>query len=321
MPDGAYACPAETAKAAEQLRNLADMVPAARDIAHGLSRRGGGGASGKPGSRLPLDLMATAKLDAVGNELGGWVRHIVEQRGVYPARVPPGLDVLVPAARFLSEHLEWMRHRPEVDEFLTDIDACARIVAGIARGPSEQRFLGPCGALASEIDKIIDTYGEDPAVGLIARRCEGDVYAREGAQHGRCRICGAEWSTAERRAWLDVEVRQRAFCRTDIEDAYGIKANTVTTWWLRGKLKAYWITDAGLHAEWVELKPDPALKGSALARRKAEIEAEHKARGTKVFYLADVLELAAGDAARREEARATRARRAAVKAEEASDAA
>ncbi len=81
-PDG-YACADETRKAAEQLRQLADMLPAARDVAHGLSRRGGGGnASGKPGSQIPIDLTAMAKLDAVQGELTTLARHIAETRGV-----------------------------------------------------------------------------------------------------------------------------------------------------------------------------------------------------------------------------------------------
>jgi hypothetical protein len=81
-PDG-YVCVAETAKAAEQLTALADMVPAARAVAHRLgSTQGHGNGSGKPGSTLPLDLGATARLDAVMNALGGWVRLISEQRGL-----------------------------------------------------------------------------------------------------------------------------------------------------------------------------------------------------------------------------------------------
>lgn len=81
-PDG-YACVTETRKAAEQLRQVVDMLPAARDVAHGLSRRGGGGSTtGKPGSQIPIDLTAMAKLDAVQGELTTWARHIAETRGV-----------------------------------------------------------------------------------------------------------------------------------------------------------------------------------------------------------------------------------------------
>jgi hypothetical protein len=80
-PDG-YACSSCAYRAGDQLHELADMVGAARDIAHGFAHRGTGGSSGKPGSRLPLDLGATAKLDAVQAELTTWARHISETRGV-----------------------------------------------------------------------------------------------------------------------------------------------------------------------------------------------------------------------------------------------
>lgn len=81
-PDG-YACANCAYRAGDQLHETADMAPAARDVAHRTSRRGGGGGgSGKPGSSLPLDLGATAKLDAVLAELTTWARHIAETRGV-----------------------------------------------------------------------------------------------------------------------------------------------------------------------------------------------------------------------------------------------
>jgi hypothetical protein len=82
MADSAYACTAETTRAAEQLGQIGDMLPAARDVAHGLSRRAGGSATGKPGSRLPLDLGATSRLDKVQNQLTTWARHVSETRGV-----------------------------------------------------------------------------------------------------------------------------------------------------------------------------------------------------------------------------------------------
>jgi hypothetical protein len=80
-PD-AYACPSCSGKAAAQLRDVIDMVPAARDIAHGFAHRTGGGSTGKPGSRLPFDLGATARLDGVQAALTTLARMIAETRGV-----------------------------------------------------------------------------------------------------------------------------------------------------------------------------------------------------------------------------------------------
>jgi hypothetical protein len=293
MADQAYACQACADKAAEQLRTIVDMTPAARDVAHGQSRRsGGGGASGKPESRLPFDLGATSKLDAVQGELTGWVRHVAEERGLImsPGWPAKGSDLIVEAAEWLLGHLGWLRHRQEVSEALSGIAAAARIVAGIARGPAAQRFLGPCGAgtieckvcQSTDIDHHRDCDMTCPHKFIPGSPCEGDVYAREGGSVGRCRTCGAEVSTAERQAWLDGEVRSRAFRASEIANAYGVNVKTIRSWAARGHL----------------------------------IEHGHDRDGHPLYPVGDVLDLAAADAARRETERAKRERRAATRATE-----
>lgn len=82
MAEMAYACPLCATQAAQNLSEVAETTPAARDVARGLSSRQGSGGSGKPGSRLPLDLGATARLDAVQATLTSWARHVAETRGV-----------------------------------------------------------------------------------------------------------------------------------------------------------------------------------------------------------------------------------------------
>jgi hypothetical protein len=186
-----------------------------------------------------------------------------------------GEDPIVVAARYLAENVEWLRHRPEVDEVYAAIEACARVVRGIVRGPSEQRFLGPCGATVLLVDAADDEFEYE------SEPCEGDVYARDGASTGRCRACGAEVSTAQRQAWLDAEVRSHAYTAAEIAAAYPIKANTIRQWLSRGLLV-----------------PHGELGGRPL------------------LNLGDVLDLAAGDAARRETARNERERRKAVRESE-----
>jgi uncharacterized protein YjcR len=112
-------------------------------------------------------------------------------------------------------------------------------------------------------------------VGTARPTCEGDVYARDGAASGRCRTCGAEVDTAERQAWLDAEVRSRAFRAAHIAEAYGIRPNTIRKWAERGKLTAHG-TDRD---------------------------------GRPLYNVGDVLDLAVADAARRETRRNERERR------------
>jgi hypothetical protein len=262
MADSAYACTAETTRAAEQLGQIGDMLPAARDVAHGLSRRAGGGnTAGKPGSRLPFDLGATSRLDTVQVALTAHVDHIGTTRGIPRPWFTDHEDPIAAAARWLTDHLEWMRHHEDADRFLADIDVCARIVAGIARGPAAQKYLGPCGAVPPLEDDF--DFVSDP--------CEGDVYARETASVGRCRLCGAEVSTDARRAWLDAEVRSRAFRAVEISRAYNINIKTIRSWINRGQLIAH---------------------------------------GDGLYNVGDVLDLAAADAARKASDQARRARRA-----------
>lgn len=196
-------------------------------------------------------------------------------------------DPITAAARFLAQHLEWMRHRTEAAEFLADVEACARIIRGIARGPAEQKYLGPCGAERQYMTDI-DT--------IVVDDCDGDVYAYRGAQHGTCRTCNATVTTTEREAWLDGEVRQHAFTARAIADAHAINVKTIRTWATRPRpdtgepqLKSYYRTEEGLVAPWV-----------------APPEGEIRER---LHYVGDVLDLAAADAARRAEQQAKRARR------------
>lgn len=279
MAEMAYACPLCATQAAQKLSEVAEVTPAARDVATGQSSRPGGGGSGKPGSRLPFDLGATARLDAVANSLGGWVRIVTEERGVYPAPLPPGFDTIPHAARFLAEHLEWFRHREFVDEYLTDVDACLRVVRGIARGPAEQKYLGPCGAWRDH-DAVCDG-GDDPSCDC-PEVCDGDMYGRAGATTGSCRTCGAQVDQGERRAWLDGEVRQRAFTAKEIADAYGINVKNIRSW--------------------AADRPETGHYARLFAKA-------WDGDGRPLYNVGDVLDLAAADAARRESRRAERERR------------
>jgi hypothetical protein len=154
-------------------------------------------------------------------------------------------DPIVILARWLAGHVEWMRHRPEAAEFLSAMHGCAGVVRGLARGPSEQRYLGPCGAYVwhkpscrhtapvghvLRCDCWCHSGDHDPRI------CDGDMYARRGSDRGSCRACGATVATAERLAWLDAEVRSHAFRASEIANAYGIPVKTIRTWAERGLL-------------------------------------------------------------------------------------
>lgn len=216
-------------------------------------------------------------------------------------------DPIIAAARFLQAHLDWLRHRSatEIQECFADIAAAARVVAGIARGPSEQKYLGPCGAIGPGPKPCCEIHNEhcEPPGDLccyecteaahdmfpiphadgsrcVLAPCDGDVYGRPDAATGTCRTCGATVNQEQRRIWLDEEVRAYAYTPSEITQAYPeIKRNTINQWASRGRLTAH----------------------------------GHDGNGRARYNLGDVLDLAAAEAARRESARAERERRAAAR--------
>lgn len=212
-------------------------------------------------------------------------------------------DPIIAAAQFLLAQLDWCRHATDEQGgayavgVFAEIGDCAGRMRSLVEGPAAQRYLGPCGAslCASTYEgwtcvlthehptrhtagdggvrngATWMSYGEPEP----PRTCEGDVYGRPGADKGRCKTCGAQVSQDERRAWLDDTVRQYAYTAREIADAYRINVKTIRSW-----------ADRGLLAEHGRDRD-----------------------GRPLHNLGEVLELAAGDAARREEARAERARR------------
>jgi hypothetical protein len=276
-------CDVCVGSAGGRLAAIIKLTPDARLVAAGLVRRGGGSGGGKPSSRSPGNDDAMDTLDEVQNALTTIARDIAETRGSQfasaafaGAGVP---DPLTEAAKWLSRQMVWLKHAvddqggPYAATVFAEIRECRGKMAGLVNGPSEQKYLGPCGAW-------IDTLVTDEAgTEMDSRECDGDVYGRAGASKGRCKVCGAEYDQGNRRIWLDDVRRDFLYHASEIGDAYPIKAGTIRVWLARGLLVAH---------------------------------GEHE--GRPLLKLGEVLDLAAGDAARREEARAARARRAAAKA-------
>jgi hypothetical protein len=300
-PDG-WACAGCTARAGAHLTEIIELAPDARLVAAGLVRRGRGGSGGKPGSRPPLNDGATDVVDAVQNALTTLARDIAETRGAqFVSTAFAGhraADPLAEAAKWLGGQLEWLRHA--VDEqgqayavqAFDEIGQSAGRLRGLVNGPAEQRYLGPCGSAVAWDDDGTEVERDEP--------CAGDVFAPLGADKGTCRACKARWATAERRAWLDDEVRSWAFRPSEIDDAYGVSQDTIRSWARRTNrqtgeflLASFWRTASGLVTPW-EPTDDPD---------------EIRARGPRLHYVGDVLDLAAADAARRAGEQAKRARR------------
>jgi hypothetical protein len=212
-------------------------------------------------------------------------------------------DPLIAAAQFLITQLPWLAHasHPNGEPYAADVFAeirdCASRMRAVVEAPADRRYLGPCGAVL-ECNPIRCAPDCPPGCGVYEPICEGDVYARDGAPAGHCRTCGATVDTGERRAWLDAEVRSRAFRAAEIASAYGINVKTIRSWATERQAR---FDHSGTQVE---------------AARPAKLHVHGWDRdGRPLFLVGDILDLAAADAARREQARADRARRAAARTE------
>lgn len=216
-----YAATDCTEKARQQLAEIGELVAPARDVAHRQTSGDGTGGSGVPGSRVPLDLAAGARLDAVQVALTGWARELAESRSV--GVVPDGRDVIVLAAAYIAQSLEIARHKEWIDEMLREIGDCVQAMRDVTAGRRERIYLGTCGAMRWIPDPGDDEFGAEV-------ECDGDVYGPPDGITGRCRICKAEYDQGERLAQLGEQVIGKAYRASVIAHAYGLSADTIRSW-------------------------------------------------------------------------------------------
>lgn len=210
-------------------------------------------------------------------------------------------DPIVALARWLAEHVEWLRHRAEVDEAYRDFAECASRLRHVVDGPAAKKYLGPCGAWRDH-DSVCGCEGTPGC--QVPETCEGDVYGRVDAKHGTCRTCGARVDQAERRLWLTEQAQRSDLLWTarGIADALGINPKTVRAWATdrysgdalirRAKLSTYW-RDGNRIVPWVKPRPGE----------------DTKARGPRLHYVADVVQLAVQAAQQRDARESERAPR------------
>lgn len=226
----AYACPGCAKRAGEQLQEILDLLPAATAEAQGQTRHGGVVSGGTYGPREELRLTAKDRLDKSRALLGTWVRHIAPQQ---PGNLPD--DTLDAIVRWLMPHLEWARGKRWAEEFLADIEACAGVVRGVASGPKERRYLGPCGTDVCvdcgqwQFPHVCDGY-------QATRTCEGAVYGGIGGKWATCKECGARYDQAARIAKRAELAHSHWYTAAEIAEAYGLSASSIRVWRHRGLL-------------------------------------------------------------------------------------
>ena len=219
--DTAYVCPRCTANTARYLRDAintaADVETTVARLARYSDRHGRTQPDDDPDGRPDGGLKVTPMLfddgakqrgDRASNDIVTWARHVAEERGVYPTMPAAPFGPLcgsqgvcrhescsliyrrsVPhpvarAATYLLGHMEWLRHRPEAEEALTQLAAAGATLVRIVDSPPPLWYAGPCWA---------DT--EDGA-------CPEELYARTDDGTVKCPACKARHDVRQRRVWL-----------------------------------------------------------------------------------------------------------------------
>lgn len=225
----AYGCLACGHRLGRELGQIADFAGDARAVAAGQTRQTAP-VRGSGGSRLPINLGAASRLASAQTTITTWARHVAGERGGSPA----GADPLTAAARWLVEHVDWMRHCQEFDEFARDVAAVARVIAGIVDKPAQRRYAGPCTTV-------------DPDTG---QTCGTDLYARAGRAVATCRECGYEYDVDARHEWMREQVAEKLarpveiagiLLRLGIPVAY----STVAAYVQHGRVVAQGVDSAG----------------------------------------------------------------------------
>ena len=202
---------------------LAEAVALAPELAVTVARQtatGGRGGAKSAEVPLPFDPAASSAAWALGNTLVSWACHVAAERGVDLPRATTPADPVTSAtvaAGWLRGHVEWLRHRPEVDEAVDEIGyAVAEARRHVDHHRPDRWYAGPCD-------------------------CGRDLYARPGAATVDCPDCDLTWPVAERREWLLASAREVLATATVISQALTALDVPVTParlwqWAKRGRL-------------------------------------------------------------------------------------
>jgi uncharacterized Zn finger protein (UPF0148 family) len=222
--DTAYVCPRCTAGTARYLADVvkvaAEVETTVARLARYSDRHGrtlpDDDPDGRPDGGLKVtpmlfDAGAKQRGDRASNDIVTWARHVAEERGGGPLRpqavigplcrsgagcrhescalvrartIPPGV---ARAAAYLLDgsNLEWLRHRPEAEEALTQLAAAGATLVRIVDAPPPLWYAGPCYT--------------DLGDGVV---CVEELYARTDDGTVKCPDCKARHDVAGRRQWL-----------------------------------------------------------------------------------------------------------------------
>lgn len=161
---------------------------------------------------LPFNAAASELGWVLRNTLATWCRLIGEERGrELPDDTPPAM------ARWLLNHVEWLRHHRAGHEAVEEITSTAREIRKAVDRPAPRIYAGPC------------------------QDCGQDMYGKPGAASVECRPCGLSYDVAEMQAWMwseaqDSLVTAREAVTLLARFGFQTPQKTIEKWRLRGRL-------------------------------------------------------------------------------------
>lgn len=139
---------------------------------------------------LPFNPSASEIGWVLRNTLATWCRLIAEERGrELPQDNPPAV------ARWLLNHIEWLRHHKAGAEAVEEITSAVNEVRKAIDRPPGRWFAGPCD------------------------ECERDLYAKDGADTVNCHDCDLVYDVGARREWLLEQANDRLVTAAELARA------------------------------------------------------------------------------------------------------
>ncbi|MEX3655262.1 hypothetical protein ABFW14_08535 [Mycolicibacterium fortuitum] len=153
---------------------------------------------------------ASRLLDRARNELGTWIRHLCESRGVDV----PGLNSVNAMAHWLEKHTQAIASDEAAKECYSAIIDLTDQIRRMVNRPEPPRFCGPCTSelTAEQRAKLRENNQEDRT------HCRVQLYAKRNASRVTCPHCRNEHDVDALQAAMLDEADEYSFSIGDLSD-------------------------------------------------------------------------------------------------------
>lgn len=154
---------------------------------------------------------ASRLFDRARGELGTWIRHLCETRGVDV----PKLDSVNAMAHWLERHTQAIASDEAAKECYVSVVDLTDQIRRVVNRPEAPRFCGPCTSelTAEQRAKLLESDQEDRT------HCRVQLYAKRNASRVTCPHCRSEHDVAALQEAMLAEADEYSFSISDLADA------------------------------------------------------------------------------------------------------